>query len=82
MTDTTLKHKWEATANKFLKGKTIKSVRYLVDEELEMLGWTNRALVITFTDGSYIFPSQDEEGNGPGALFTSDDGEAMTLPTL
>lgn len=64
---------WEKRIGEFLVGKTIKEVRYLTDEEVEGLGWFTKALVIIFADGSYIFPSADDEGNDAGALFTSDD---------
>lgn len=66
--------KWEQDCSKHLKGKTIKTVRYLNDEELEQFGWDRRSLVIFFTDGSYITPSADDEGNDAGALFTSFEG--------
>ena len=69
---------WEKQIGEFLIGKTISGVRYLTDEEMEDLGWYNKALVIVFSDGSYIFPSADDEGNNAGALFTSDDN----LPTI
>lgn len=64
---------WEKQISEFLVGKTIAKVRYLTEEEVDYLGWYRKALVIEFTDGSYIFPSADDEGNNAGALFTSDD---------
>ncbi len=63
---------WIEKIGKFLIGKTVKSVSYLSEKETKALGWYSRALVIEFEDGSQIIPSQDDEGNGPGALFTSD----------
>ncbi len=69
---------WKIQSTKFLTGKTIVEVRYLTDQEMNDLGWYNKALVIFFSDGSYIFPSQDNEGNNAGALFTSD----PVIPTI
>lgn len=64
--------------NKFtelLKGKTIKRVDYLTDEEVEGLGWCSKAPVIEFTDGSFLYPMQDDEGNGAGSLsYIGDNG--------
>tara|TARA_R100000750_G_C2263791_1_gene64790 strand:- start:215 stop:376 length:162 start_codon:yes stop_codon:yes gene_type:complete len=40
-------------------------------KELDDLGWEQTPLVIFFNDGSYMFPSQDDEGNDGGSLFTS-----------
>jgi len=37
--------------------------------------------VIFFSDGTYIFPSCDDEGNNAGALFTSDK-ENDVLPVI
>lgn len=64
--------RWEVACTEFLVGKKIINVRYLNDAEVEDLGWHAKSLVIFFDDGSYIFPSADDEGNEAGALFTSD----------
>ena len=73
--------KWEEKCAELLVGKTIKSVRYLFTCEMKDLGWSKKSLVIFFTDGSYLFPSSDDEGNNAGALFTSFEG-AEGIPTL
>lgn len=62
---------WEERCTELLVGKTIKSVRYLYTVEKTDMGWFKKSLVIFFTDGSYIFPSTDNEGNDAGAYFTS-----------
>jgi hypothetical protein len=77
----TLKNNWRSRAYKELKGKTIHTVRYLTDDETRDLEWTNSPLAIFFTDGSFIFPSSDDEGNAPGALFTSFD-ELPIIPVI
>jgi hypothetical protein len=56
---------------KVLIGKTVKSVRYMTDEEMEKFGWYSKPLVIQFTDGTYLYSSADDEGNDGGALFTN-----------
>lgn len=58
-------------ASKLLLGKKIVKVRYLKDEEMEMLGWYNRSIVLQLEDGTFVFPSADDEGNNAGALFFS-----------
>jgi hypothetical protein len=72
---------WSKMANDLLAGKVVKEARYLTPKEAEDLGWENRPVAIFFTDGTYVFPSQDDEGNGAGALFTSDE-KVPTLPVL
>jgi hypothetical protein len=54
-------------------GKKIKNVRKMTARELEKEGWSeNRPpIVIVLDDGSKMFASMDEEGNGPGCMFGS-----------
>ena len=56
---------------KVLVGKTIKEVRYMTDEEAKESMWYNKPLVIFFTDGTYIYPMMDDEGNDGGAIYGS-----------
>ena len=78
-----MEKQWNDFAKKHLLGKTIASVRYMTQKEASNMGWESRPVAIFFTDGSYIFPSMDDEGNDGGALFgTTKDGEDMTFPVL
>ena len=71
MSNKELKTEWGKRASKHLVGKKIVQVRYLNKKELDDLGWDQIPLVMFFNDGSYMFPSQDDEGNDGGSLFTS-----------
>lgn len=71
---------WTDLAKK-LRGLTITDVRYLTRTEAEEMGWHARSVALILSDGTAIFPSQDGEGNGPGALFTTDD-DLPTIPVL
>jgi len=74
---------WNKYAKDRLVGRSVVSVRYLTAEEAEDMGWYSRSLVIAFDDGSYIFPSQDDEGNDGGALFGGDGNvEDWTFPVI
>lgn len=73
--------KWEERCAQILVGKTIKSVRYQYTCEMKDMGWSKKSLIIFFTDGSFIFPSSDDEGNNAGAIFTSFEG-IEGIPTL
>lgn len=64
---------WAEAANKKLKGQRIKCARYMTDKEVEQMGWDQRALVIVLQNGHILMVSQDDEGNGPGAVFTTFD---------
>lgn len=67
---------WEKAAQDLLLGKTVIGVRYMTNEELEISGWPCRALMLLLKGAAgetvAVYPSSDDEGNGPGALFTSD----------
>jgi hypothetical protein len=63
---------WIDVAKKQLLNRKIVDVRYLTIEEMENLGWYERSVVMILDDGNMIYPSQDDEGNGAGALFTCD----------
>ena len=62
---------FKQSAEKLLLGRRIKEVRYMTAEEAGELYWTKRPLVIILDNGSYLFPSADEEGNNGGALFVN-----------
>ena len=62
---------WSGDATKIFKGKTVRKIEYLTDDEMNHMGWYSNAPVIVFTDGSWIIASSDDEGNEAGALFTS-----------
>jgi hypothetical protein len=56
-----------------LVGKTVEQVRMMTEKEIKNLAWDGRygavPFVVFFTDGSYIVPSMDDEGNGAGTLI-------------
>ena len=62
---------WTERCKKHLVCKKIVQVRYLNKKEMDDLGWEQTPLVIFLNDGSYMFPSRDDEGNDGGSLFTS-----------
>jgi len=72
---------WCDVAKKLLLNRKIVGVRYLLDEEMELLGWDERSIVLILDDGNMIFPSSDDEGNQAGALFNNNPDQP-TLPTL
>ena len=51
----------------------------MTEQEMNDFGWYNRSIVIFFTDGSYMIPQQDNEGNGAGALWLGGGKSKETL---
>lgn len=64
-----------------LIGKRIVAVRLMTPEEAEWLFWPTDDLPLVFVldDGSILFPSVDEEGNGPGTFMAIQDQQLFTL---
>jgi len=56
-------------ANPSIFGRSIADVRPMNAAELKREGWDRPGMVIVLDDRTRVFASQDEEGNGPGALF-------------
>jgi len=52
-----------------LQGRTIETVRPMTSDEQDVEGWSRPATVIVLDDGTKIYPSRDQEGNGPGVIF-------------
>jgi len=69
---------WLKLMNDKLAGRKIVKVRIMTEDEMEDIGWYARSVVLHLDDGNLLFPSQDDEGNGPGAIFTNSED----LPTL
>lgn len=55
------------------------AIEQTTPEENAELGWVRSATVLRFSNGLRVFPSRDDEGNGPGTLFTEQNGECGYL---
>jgi hypothetical protein len=67
-----------------ITGHAIVGIRRMTAAELKAEGWTptryQQALVLVLDNGTKLYASQDEEGNGPGALFGAlADGNTIRL---
>ena len=74
--------KWTAAIRDHLKGRKIVDARYQTEAEAEAMGWDHaRGVILYLDDGAQLIPSQDDEGNGPGAIFTNYK-ELATIPVF
>lgn len=76
-----LKKVWGDEAAKILQWRTIVSVRYMTEKEVEDLDFRRAGIVLILDDGTVIFPSMDDEGNDSGALFTTSN-HLHTIPVI
>ena len=65
---------------KSMVGATIEHLRYLTPEECETMGFYSSPLMIQLSNGYYLIPIRDDEGNDAGAMwYDHPDGEANTI---
>jgi hypothetical protein len=80
------RRRWNRRAAQLLMGRTIKNARYMTRAESDSMGWTHSGVLLHLDNGTDVWPGQDDEGNGPGALhgFAPDehgqDGIDVILP--
>lgn len=72
---------WNQIARELLLGRIITDVSYMSEDEAYEYGWEERPVVITLDNGLKLIPSRDDEGNGGGALFTTDEKNSC-LPVI
>ena len=76
------KNYWQDLVNKHLVGKKIVKVEWLSPKETDNLfGWSQQPCEIYLDNGTVLTPSQDDEGNDAGAIFTNLK-ELPTIPTF
>lgn len=66
-----------------LVGQKLVMIRPMAQTEKNAEGWeagTERSVILVFEDGTVLFASRDEEGNGPGVLVGYDpNGDGFIL---
>lgn len=60
-------------------GRKIVGIRWMTQDEMDREGWDNTTVLIELDDGTKLYPSQDDEGNGPGALFGVENGKTVSI---
>jgi hypothetical protein len=72
---------WRARAVPILRGRRIVDVLWLgVEQTRDVLHWSLRPPVLVLDSGLALFPAQDPEGNGPGAIMLTDDRLGVLPP--
>ena len=73
-----LELEWIKRITKLLVGKKIVKIQYMTEKDAEEQGWYRRPIQMRLEDGTWLTPSQDDEGNDGGSLFTN----SKDLPTI
>ena len=83
MSQAKLRKVWGEAAKKSLVGKTIVDVYYHSKKENDKLFYDDyhSNIRIVFNDGHWITASRDDEGNGSGVIFTTDEN-LSTIPSI
>jgi hypothetical protein len=63
---------WVSHIKRVLLGRTINKVEYMSAKERTDLDWHRSPIMFRLNSGVWVYPSQDDEGNGAGSLFTND----------
>ena len=66
---------------KELNGKTIDRIERLTEAECAEMMWYKKPVVIVFTDGSYMIPMTDDEGNDGGSILYQNKDESTLIYT-
>ena len=66
-----LELEWIKRITKLLVGKKIVKIQYMTEKDAEQQGWYRRPIQIRLEDGTWLTPSQDDEGNDGGSLYTN-----------
>ena len=80
-TQQTQDQRWTQRVSDLLLNKTIVEVCFMTNKEMRDHDWNNRAVMFRLNTGEWVYPSRDDEGNGPGSLFTTHK-QLSTIPSL
>ena len=72
-----LGQKWKTRLAPELVGQQILKVQYMSKRDAEKLGWYKRPLMLMLSNGTWIIPQQDDEGNDGGALWLMNEGREL-----
>ena len=75
---------WIKKAESVLLNRKIVNVRYMDDDEMELVGFTShRPLVLQLDDKTIFYPSRDDEGNDGGAIhYQKENDDQSILPVF
>lgn len=74
--------KEQISSYEYPAGRTIVDVKLLDTVECRHYGWRDVPVTLCLSDGSYLFVSRDEEGNGPGTMLVRSLRSLLLVPVI
>jgi len=62
---------WEKKIKAYLLNQKIVSIRYMPNKDAKYQHWHKRPIQIKLSNGVWLTPSQDDEGNDGGSIYTN-----------
>jgi len=79
MSNEELTEYWTRRVEKFLLGQKIVKVEYMSEKDADDMDWASRPIQILLSNGIWLTPTQDDEGNDGGSISTN---TTDIIPTL
>ena len=70
---------WTKKCEKILLGQKIVKVEYMSEKDADDMDWASRPIQIRLSNGIWLTPTQDDEGNDGGSISTN---TTDIIPTL
>lgn len=64
---------------KSILNATIKEIRKMTEEEINLEGWDKGTTVLVLDNGIKLYASRDDEGNNAGTLFSNENGQTFIV---
>ena len=72
---------WTRRVEKFLLGQKIVRVEYMSEEDAEEMDWASRPIQILLSNGVWLTPQSDDEGNDGGSIGTNHENPTI-IPVI
>jgi len=72
---------WNKRMERLLLGKKIVKVQYMSEQDAEEQHWDRRPIQILLSNGVWLTPSSDDEGNDGGSIQTNSEIDPI-IPVL
>ena len=72
---------WTKKCEKILLGQKIVKVEYMSKEDAEDMGWCSRPIQILLSNGIWLTPQSDDEGNDGGSIGTNHENPTI-IPVI